>query len=849
MGLRRAGKLATNLFGLLALATSSVSCGDLSLLESGACGNFVIDLGEDCDGHPLEANTVCAEPGKPNACRQVCEVDGKCPVGWGCGADGICRQPSGSFAQIGDSIPIASEIVMYPGDFDGDRATDVLVLGHENSIGTRPARIIYPNPTAGTFDTRPLSTSIGLPAVGHVDDDGGLEDIAFGSPDGVSLLENSRSRDFEYGLFPFFTVPDGMPFRIVPMDVFPEVPGDEFIALVEQTNGQTMVHALEGNTLVPLWTLPTTIGALNPIGQAKLDASTTCKRLVIAARGAKQAFVYSPCRTDGSSGWNKEASSTIVNLPAGLTIGDGVLVTDLDLDGYTDILINTSKGPHAAWCTGNGAFISSKAGGSLNLAGPYEMDALAKGEFPLVAADLNGDVQVDFVLPHALLVSRNGGSVIAYENVGAAWTAAAATDLNANGLTDVIAGSHDAIDLTFLNNAGAGVFNPATVPTDGPVAGLTVGDFDGDLINDVAVGQSFLSGSADQSVGLSVRFGQSHGPPTDVVQIGRIENLDEFVSTYVPDPGATGAASDTIADLLALDKHTAVVDGAEATIRHLVLFRGNGSHVMRTAQALIDEGNVQLPVAMGIAKLGDNTAEIVALGADAMTGRLRLWVIEGTELESLEKGATLSGSFHPFGNTGEISFRYGALMASGNLDADKFDEIVVVAPYGQSANGAAMVIFDYDSITGELLARPEKLFSASVSFDSILQLRDVDGDGNLDAVLSTGTHEELGGVIIFWGDGHGDILTTGALHVDLPGGIRGFTCLPEKRGCRLILGGMDGTYVGAVNAERRLDVQAMKGLPRGLSLATGDFDRDGVPDLAVHTLEGLKFFRSVPVNP
>jgi hypothetical protein len=58
-----------------------------------------------------------------------------------------------------------------------------------------------------------------------------------------------------------------------------------------------------------------------------------------------------------------------------------------------------------------------------------------------------------------------------------------------------------------------------------------------------------------------------------------------------------------------------------------------------------------------------------------------------------------------------------------------------------------------------------------------------------------------------------------------------------------------GTYAALVNSARGFLLDRRHSLPYALSMATGDFDRDGLSDLALHTLDGLMFYRSIPVNP
>src|SRR5262249_16787959 len=135
---------------------------------------------------------------------------------------------------------------------------------------------------------------------------------------------------------------------------------------------------------------------------------------------------------------------------------------------------------------------SAKSNGVPGMAGPYAMPAEAgsPAAFPLAAADLNGDGGVDFVVPEALVISGAGGYAVVDSNAGAPRTQAARLGIDADGPLDVAAGSTEALDIDFLVNAGDGLFNPSTLPTEGPSATFAVGDFDGDLVDDLAFTQA-----------------------------------------------------------------------------------------------------------------------------------------------------------------------------------------------------------------------------------------------------------------------------------------------------------------------------------------------------------------------
>ena len=852
MRLRTLRNVVTNLFGAFVVATLSGSCADISLLETGECGNFVIDLGEDCDGHPLEENTTCAAPDKPNACRQVCESVKDCPGGWGCGNDKICRRASGSFTPMGDALPFAPPVVMYSGDFDGDKIGDLLLLGHENALGTRPARIAYARPGAMTVELRTLSESLASPAVTDIDVDGGPLDIAFATLDGISLLRGTRDRSTEYSVFPFYSTPHGAAVRVVPTNILKEFPGDELIAFIDNPNGKTSLNVLTGKSLEPLITVTQNVDSIaGNVGRGRFDQSAACEQLVFAYRGANEVLVYSPCRADGPSGLNVGGTPTAIKLPAGVSVDDGVLAADLDFNGRIDILIGTNTKTHVAWGNGDGTFVSDKANGQMNVAGPYALPAAveAKPEFPLAVADINADMKIDYVFPQGVLVSGEGGHVFVYKNLGGSWTTAIIADLNANGLDDIIAGSSEAIDLNFLNNAGSGVFNPSTLPTESPISLLAVADFDGDLIRDVAVVQSYLGPSSDSSSTLSIGFGKSHGPPEELVRIGRLGNTTQIVSATISDPDNEATVTDGIADLIAIDQHTVTVEGSTMPVTHSILFRGNGSRVLHTSRPLTYVGGASRPLALAVAQFADGMPEIAALGTDNLTGELSFWTIEGSEADLARPGPALPAGFHALGNKKEVTFRYGAYIATGDLNDDDTDEIVLIAPYGSASDGAAVLIADYDETDDTFVPRAAEAISAVLSVDNRFELHDVDGDGDLDGVLSTGFHEEPGDLIVLWGDGKGKLLTNAPDHVRPEGGVRGFTCIPAEVGCRLVLAAPSGTYLTTVNTGRRLELERIQDLPEASAIAAGDFDGDGVVDIALHSQEGITLYRSLPVLP
>src|SRR5690349_13429000 len=100
----------------LALLAVVAACSDLDTIETGVCGNGAIDENEDCDSSD---ESVCL------ACQLRCETT-ECPTGYACGADKICRAPSGAFYPTDETTFATTDFTVSDVNWDG--AGDVLGL-------------------------------------------------------------------------------------------------------------------------------------------------------------------------------------------------------------------------------------------------------------------------------------------------------------------------------------------------------------------------------------------------------------------------------------------------------------------------------------------------------------------------------------------------------------------------------------------------------------------------------------------------------------------------------------------------------------------------------------------------
>lgn len=846
---RRTGARAIAVVALLGLGAAQPSCADFAPVASNVCGNSVIDGDEDCDAHPTEPGTECAAADTPNACRFVCggaaSSKAKCPTGWGCGQDGICREPSGRLAPLGSLVPFASPHELRVADFNGDGVPDVLLLGEENAVGLTPARIVFSATASTPRSVLALPTNIAAPAIVALSNDG-TSDLGFADLDGISIFRARSEQRSVFFPFPTLLPPTGTSLRVLPMDVVPTEPGDEIVAFVDRGEKGTTLERTAGK-------LPAAVLTSLPSGEPDLAGATTwgqldegapCQQIVLPYRGSTEVLHFTPCVAGGAGvEWNVGGALRAVALPPGAMLDRGVTLVDLDLDQHLDLLIGASGRAFVAWGLGDGTFTSAKNNGQIDMAGPYSLPMEAGGDtaFPLAAADLNADGAIDFVVSSGIVISRPGGYAVAQSNAGS-WSQAVIADFNADGLPDVAAGSLAAIDIDFFVNAGGGLFNPSAIATEGPTGYFAVGDFDGDLVNDLAFAQELDQGRVPED-DLTIAFGSAKGAPETPVVIASLGEIEQLVPARISN--ATG--TDGIADVAVISQNE--VEDTDA----MFAFQGNGSRSLKAPLPLGGAAKPALAVALAVGLFGNGTPALAAVGVDSTTGELRFWQVEGNKailLEHLIPSAPLSPQFHSNAPESVASFRYNAYLAAGDLTGDGVDEIILVAPYGPTEDGAALVIADYDAAAFTFTPRAEQPFSATLSVDSALHLMDVDGDGHLDALLTTGTDELPGDLLVLWGDGSGSLLTGAPGRVHLAGGVADVACLPlpSGRGCDLAVVSAAGVSRIQVKRDRELTIAPIADLAGGRGLGAGDFNGDGLLDLAIQTDSGLQLYQSLPVR-
>src|SRR5579863_1260981 len=457
------------------------------------------------------------------------------------------------------------------------------------------------------------------------------------------------------------------------------------------------------------------------------------------------------------------------------------LVTgDFNGDGKVDIVTVSSANNATTFSVllGNGD-------GSFKPPATYNLGTIP---FDIARADLNGDGKLDLVISGGgsiFVLLGNGDATfqppVAYpSNIGSAQSVI--VDLNGDGKLDVLLAGYSGVAVFFGN--GNGTFQAAVNYSfgNGSVGGLTVGDFNGDGLLDVALGNP-LAGVVtvllDKGDGtFSNRTDYSVAGATDVA---RSAVIGDFNNDGKPD--------------------VAVANGLQVSI-----FLGNG------------DGTFQTPLSFNTGRM---TSVLVA-GDFNKDGKLDLGVLSQIQDQVVSI----------FLGNGDGTFTAGQTFATGAFPVD-----IAAADFNGDGNpDLAVVNKDLNSPAGSVsifLGKGDGTFQSPVNYVSAgnpqqIAIGDFNGDGKLDLVLANGP--DVGTLSILFGNGDG----TFQPHVDLTSAGFGVVAgdfnndgkldltAPCSVGFELcvLLGNGDGTFQSPI-----VNSQGQFGI-------TGDFNGDGRLDLS-----------------
>lgn len=813
-----------------------------------SCGNGVVEAGEDCDAFGRN-QPGCRAAGQPGACHFDCTRTGAgepsdCPVGFGCDATNVCRRVSGGYGQAEVTLPGAA-VSLLASDFDGNGGADILSLEEHSIFGLARPTIDFFDGTgapAGRWSTTKLIAS---PSTVEVSGDQ-RSDLVCSTFASLAILLGQQDQSLITAITPSFFLANNE-VRLIPVA---DVPVDKTTQVVIMTGSEGHyglgVTSSDDPSLRNIATLEHAIdelsGAPATANVDEDDERAPCLDIVLGYRGAAELRLYQPCTWDaGGIVWREKAVETEVGFEPPSTVAGPPLLADLDGDGHVDLFVMSADGPYAAF--GDGRTLGKLTPYGLTVTGEHPMP----GE-PIAAGDLTGDGIADFVDRTTLLIAvpQTNGTLTYHSTQRARvppWSDARMADFTGDGQLDAVAVSDGVADMEFFMGTGTDRPNPFVIPTRGPPDKLSIGDFDGDTLPDLAYAAELSDDSGLDEIAVS--FGQYRGPLGPSIPVARLANIEQIVA-------ASEHAYNTVADILI----THELEGPDGSGTAVSLVAGSGDRQLLAPVLLNNyaaDGSLETfnTVLLSVGSFTEpSSAEVAAVAvpdrpADEEQAEVdqdlsvpfNLWLIpdlrQGDRAPQLLE-ANLDPRFLPIWHP-VTAHELVARLVAGDIDGDNLDELIVASPL-RDATICLLQLGKLSRQDARFDVRQLLELDLGCEAEPPLRIEDVDGDGAADLVLLAGLGESQH-LLVLWNDGTGGFSPEHRTSVlSDAASPRAFSFLRgPKDVLRLAIVTQDELRV----LESRGKARTFKDLPIGRALTNGtgvvaaDVDGDGVTDLAI----------------
>ncbi len=838
--------IRTSLFTVAIATLATIGCTSLPSVDTEVCGNKVLEPGEDCDGFAPEGSS-CGDPVSENRCFFTCDATAGttgCPEGYGCGEDGRCRQASGEFT-LHTSFPFPTERV-HVGDLDGDRTPDLI------GVSATQLHVVFGDGEGGVAARvdRPLPNT-GDISVGKLNDDA-LDDLAVATAGGINTYLGRSSRELaptpyltfeDFGRSSWGNAPLGNNlfdniFLVQAKRTNPELCGAvAFVSLMAEFISEPPPPScgsfltLFGQTNLQTYDANLTVAAekmfdlmIGPLDSGDLRGFNLVQEVGVGFRDSDRVFAVDVANLAASAREFPLGGGHLVSGPTFIEQMDGAL----SIEDIVVVVDSAGGTKQIATRLNNGAFSFD----------PMPGLPLQKSERLLAVGDINGDGVGDYVFDKHLRRSdplEGGYQVLPLD---LELQDAEIVDINNDGKLDFLGVPEIGTGVVIFLQVDAYHFTQFFVGNEFAVAdrpGLVeAGDYDGDLVDDVAIVVLDQSGVEN----AAVVFGTAGGTFENPKLMGPFDGMSQFLATRDLVSPADGAA-----DLI-------VVNETEET--SIAVFRGSSTRQLAAPRIfevddplLEGETNFYQPLAALIAKDGEGERVILA---PACTGDTCLTF--GAFLVDVETSGQLVTNTETLAELPDETLHACMTYTSADVDGIPGDELLGLVvpefcPRPPNTGGGLpslpprrLFALDVGTPSVTIIELPEMAVSPTK-----VQAVDLDGDGDVELVLSSfllpgdGVTEQ--NLTILWNEnfaftraesvptGLYRVLTLQAVRADgaahlglLAGGIKGTIDNAEQ-----------GLFLAVFDEDHYQGVESTFPAISALGGAVIDFNSDGVDDI------------------